>query len=173
MCCGWFIYRFPYNAYMMLDILHRKHTIPKLLTYCGALPFYMGGIGVMVYMNPSIMMMHVLYAAMIAVFLCGTHWACYLLRDDVQDEIPLNLFIISNVLTLMIMAAAFLGQSVYYLFVLFMPLILFVLYRIDMMLFRAGVIEEWYLALRRRVTIIVILSYFPLWIFIGLSMLNI
>lgn len=134
-----------------------KQDIAKVLTYAGTLPFLgvvlasLSGLDLMGF-DPK----HVIlsYGAVIISFICGIHWGLYLYR-----EAPLNLFIHSNVVTLIAWFALLLGLSKWQPFSNIAPWLLIgcfiYLLWVDRLLFRKDLHENWFMTLRTHATLIV------------------
>jgi hypothetical protein len=130
-----------------------KQTLAKILTYAGIIPF-------VVLAKLSIFdvnLLHIatyplllVYAAVIAAFISGIHWGLYLFKDA-----PVNLFIHSNIVTLVawVAAAGIVPLNVFVLAGCFVYL-----YAIDIKLVVAGVTEPWFHRLRTHASYVVILS---------------
>jgi Protein of unknown function (DUF3429) len=137
----------------MLDVTARDQTLTKVLTYAGALPFIGGLIGLMTGFHDSLIVLA--YGAVILSFLCGKHWAVYLLF---KEKSPFNLLLRSNFAALVawlsvVCPLPLLG------YVLQGLLFLYLLW-IDYRLAARGLWEAWYMRLRRGVTIVVCVCQF-------------
>ena len=124
----------------------------KLLTLCGALPFY-GAVGLVFSsigpVDPSLIA--VTYGAIIIAFLCGSHWGFWLIKSQAA---PFNLMVISNIIALIAWAAPF---AFNYLWALLVHSACFLtLLFVDMRLFKVEFFPAWYLTLRKQVTVLVI-----------------
>lgn len=125
----------------------------RCLVYAGALPFV--GTALLVLL-PRLLpaldatALFTSYALVILSFLCGVHWGQGL---AVQGRAPLNLFVLSNALVVLLwLAHAFLSATVFLALVL---LELLLLLWIDRRLFSNGLIEPWYYRTRIRITLLV------------------
>lgn len=129
----------------------QKETLAKILTYFGTLPF-LGFMSIKLF-NPEFLgfdyhQIILMYGAVIASFIAGTHWSIYLLKDA-----PQNLFIHSNIVALLAWGAAlFSGVWAFSIFILCFCYLLL----IDKHLANQKIIEDWYMRLRLNATIIVI-----------------
>jgi hypothetical protein len=130
-----------------------KQSTAKWLTYSGIIPFVLlAKLTVfdinLVSIAPYPLLL--VYAAVIAAFIGGIHWGLYLFQDA-----PLNLFIHSNVITLLawLAASGVMPFNVYVLAACFIYL-----YLIDIKLVAAGVTEAWFHRLRTHATMAVVLS---------------
>ena len=90
------------------------------------------------------------YGAVIASFVAGIHWGIYLFKDA-----PLNLFIHSNVVALLAWCAVMVAHPANTVILLICFLYLIV---IDRQLWKAGVIEKWYLRTRLIATTLVLFA---------------
>lgn len=128
------------------------------LAYFGALPFvacavlpWLGmpvipGIGECAYISAT-------YGVAIASFMAGIHWGTFLYRSG---SLPVNLLLTSNVITLAVWFAFLLAPITVSLAV--NAAAFFALLVIDYQLAKAGLISKAYLAIRRNVTSVVIVS---------------
>lgn len=74
-------------------------TLAKLLTYCGTLPLVMSLLPEYLHLSGlNTAFVANTYSAIIISFLCGIHWAVYLLFDK---KCPNNMLITSNAVTLL------------------------------------------------------------------------
>jgi hypothetical protein len=130
-----------------------KQKSATWLTYAGIIPFVILAKLTLFDMN----LLHIapyplllVYAAVIAAFISGIHWGLYLVKDA-----PLNLFIHSNIITLIawLAAAGILPFNLWLLVGCFVYL-----YWIDIKLLNAGVTEPWFQRLRTHASIAVVLS---------------
>lgn len=125
----------------------------RCLVYAGALPFIATAALVML---PPLLpgldaaALFASYALVILSFLCGVHWGQGLAA---QGRVPLNLFVLSNALVVLLwLAHAFLTPTVFLALVL---LELLLLLWIDRRLFTDGLIDPWYYRTRIRITLLV------------------
>lgn len=101
----------------------------------------------------SLTAISLVYSAVIISFIAGTHWGVCLMRN-----VKLDLFIKSNVITLIAWASVFLMPMVA---LIIMAACFIYLLMIDKRLYDDLIIDDWYFALRKRITTTVIAS-FPL-----------
>ena len=124
------------------------------LTYAGTLPLV--GCALLLLMGFSGFGLHTIalaYGTLIVAFLSGIHWGLYL---TVKKRPNVNLFISSNVLTLVAFAALlFMPPTIAYVFLILCFLVLLAL---DAQLNVAQIIPRWFYGLRRNATIVVVLS---------------
>ena len=137
-----------------------KTNLAKSLTYAGMLPFI--GMTIAILLDIDLFGLNKLtvisaYAAVIAAFISGIHWGLYLLKDS-----PLNLFIHSNIVTLIAWAALLLAYPVNWL--IFIACFVYLLL-IDKQLTAAGLLEAWYLRMRILASTVVISCLAVLFIF--------
>lgn len=128
------------------------------LTYAGALPFlacaflpYAGlaelpKIGMLYYVAQ-------VYGLVILSFMAGVHWGTYLYN---QESAPQNLFITSNIVTVVAWLVFLLGNPVWTLLVLMAGFLYLLL--LDYQLHRHKMISDHYLDTRRNVSALVTLS---------------
>lgn len=134
-----------------------KQTFATILTYAGTLPFIVIAFAALTGvelagLNPTLMMLT--YGAVIISFVAGTHWGIYLYRDA-----PFNLFVHSNLITLLAwggLCSAILLQ------VTFVPILYIlcfaILWVLDERLHKQGLHEDWFMRLRSHATLIVCLA---------------
>ena len=134
-----------------------KKRLYSALTYAGALPFavcavlpWIGveqvlNIGTPDYISRS-------YGLAIASFLAGAHWGTFLYH---RERSPTNLFLTSNAIVLAAWSTFLINAPAISLFVLVLAF-LYLLF-IDFRLFKAGLLIDYYFALRRNVTAIVVI----------------
>lgn len=137
----------------------QNRTLYRILAYAGALPFV--ATALFSYFDPESWpwLVHVprhfilTYALVILSFMCGVHWGTYLYK---QEECPINLFLISN----MVVIALWLGLILPMFFwkILIAILGFAILLAIDYILFKRQIITPDYWRTRRNVTAIVIVS---------------
>ena len=93
-------------AQPIMDMAPAAISRMKLLTMSGALPFYAAIFLTFFPMVPiNAALIAVTYGALIIAFLCGTQWGFYVLRSS---DVPFDLTVISNVITLVAWATPFL-----------------------------------------------------------------
>lgn len=138
----------------------KKQTLAQILTYAGALPFIgatFASIFHLDFLDLNYPYMVITYGVVIVSFISGIHWGVYLFKDA-----PINLFIHSNVITLIAwMMIVF--SSPYSPFGLIFCLVY--LLQIDRRLGAAGILEEWYVQMRMIISGIVITSLLAFIIF--------
>lgn len=130
-----------------------KQTLGKMLTYAGTLPFW--GTSVMALAAPNFLSFNYQiialgYAVVIVSFIAGIHWGIYLFKNA-----PINLFVHSNMVALLAWGALLIKPLPAFSLLLFCFLYLLT---IDKCLFKAGVIEAWFMRLRLHATAIVSLN---------------
>ena len=127
-------------------------SLVRLLVFAGALPFFASAVLVLLPVLPALDAVALFrsYALVILCFLCGAHWGQGLAA---KGGAPLNLFLASNALVLLLwLGNAFLPASAFLLLVL---LELVLLLGIDRRLFQHELIDHWYYVTRIRITLIV------------------
>lgn len=136
------------------NALNTSQLLAESLTYAGTLP--LAGCALLLLMGFSGLNFHTIalaYGAVIVAFLSGIHWGLYL---TVKRKPKVNLFISSNVLTLVAFAALlFMPQTIAYLLLILCFLGLLAL---DGQLNAAQIFPRWFYDLRRNATVIVVLS---------------
>lgn len=137
-----------------------KKLIATILTYAGTIPFIF--IAILSTFKPDVLgvssaLLLMSYGAVIVSFISGTHWSIYLLKD-----IPINLFIRSNIITLFAWISVILLNT-------FSPFILIIcllyLLYIDQKLEKINITSDWYLQMRMIATIIVSTALGIFWLF--------
>jgi hypothetical protein len=138
----------------------RRRTATAL-TYAGSLPFIIALLALFLEMPADdavrvfLLDAAMLYAAVIASFVSGIHWGLYL--DPVRaDRAELNLFVSSNICTLAAWTALLLPMP--HAPFLLLAVVFSALFVIDRSLARQGIIEDWFFALRLRISAIVVPS---------------
>lgn len=132
----------------------------KLLTYAGTLPFI--ACALMSYANIAELPMigsfasaAAAYSLVIVSFMAGTHWGSYLVT---QFESPVNLFLSSNVIAVIVWLVFLFGSTPVLLLVSIAAFIALLL--IDYRLNEAKIITHDYLHVRRNATAVVVISLF-------------
>ena len=128
-------------------------TLAKILTYSGTLPLIASVVLIFFPVTGfDAALIATSYSAIIISFLCGIHWAVYLLF---AEKCPRNLLITSNLIALLAWISLFLQHSP---IIIFLQALCFLyLLTLDLKLRDAGIIPEWFYALRRNATMIVVL----------------
>jgi hypothetical protein len=142
----------------MFQIDARKTWLVKLLTYGGTLPL-------LLCMMAAFMPLRVVdpvrvalcYGAVIASFLCGIHWALYLLLGDRCGR---NLLLYSNAIALAAWSALLITPQ--WVSLCLLGLCFLTVLKLDKGLVACDVYPAWYGTLRRNATIIVMLTLFAL-----------
>jgi hypothetical protein len=132
-----------------------NHRIAQWLTYAGTLPLVIATVEMVVGRLPSgdVVLVASTYGAIIISFLAGIHWACYLFF---AHACPRNFLITSNGVALLAWLSLLSQQQPWSLLLqAFCFLYLLVL---DYKLQQAAVLPQWFYALRRNATVIVVLS---------------
>jgi hypothetical protein len=127
-------------------------SLVRLLVFAGALPFIACTLLVLLPLLPAVDVRALFdsYALVILAFLCGAHWGQGIVA---RGTAPLNLFLVSNALVLLLwLAHAFLPATPFLLLVL---LELWLLLWIDRCLYASELIDQWYYITRIRITLIV------------------
>ena len=135
-----------------------KQKLYKALAYAGAIPFVVCAVAALVGVSvpgpaESLERLAASYGLTIVSFMAGVLWGVHLTSDDAATG---HLFVASNAVALVAWAAFLAGPPKLALGVMAV-LFLYLLY-VDYALCRSGVLTEHYLALRRNITAIVILS---------------
>lgn len=135
-----------------------KQELATKLTFAGGIPFIIGGFTFLFEPLQQAHLIRVLfaYAAIIASFMAGIHWGAYLFKN-----IPINLFIHSNVLALIAWISLFFPP-----FITFPLLIICFVYLliVDHRLYKFDIIQIWYWRLRVRITCLVVVSLLFAWV---------
>lgn len=123
-----------------------------LLTFAGAIPFFIAltilWLDVDVFGYRGAILSHA-YGILIASFIAGTQWGMYLLKPTGK-----NLFVWSNVLFFLIASSLFFFAELYGFLILIASYGLALW--IDVQSFNAGLFEEWYIQMRKKITSIVV-----------------
>jgi hypothetical protein len=126
--------------------------LAKALTYSGTLPLVASAIcSYFPVQGFDSALIARTYSAIIISFLCGIHWASYLFFSD---KSPRNLLITSNAIALLAWGLLVLAQQP--LATLLHVLCFLYLLLLDIKLYHAKILPEWFYHLRRNATIIVI-----------------
>ena len=135
------------------DVTMPKYSfLVRYLIFAGALPFFACTLLVLLPLLPRFDAQALFrsYALVILSFLCGAHWGQAIAA---RGKAPLNLFLASNGLVLLLwLAHVFLPGTPFLLLVL---LELALLLRIDHRLRASELIDHWYYITRTRITLIV------------------
>ena len=139
-----------------------SRLVARILTYSGTLPLVFCAIARFIHLeNINIAFIAQTYSAIIISFLCGIHWTAYLFF---ADKCPRNLLITSNIVALLAWASLL---AMYQPITTLLQVLCFLyLLTLDLKLRDAVIISEWFYALRRNATIIVVVC---LTILAGLS----
>jgi hypothetical protein len=142
----------------MFQIDPGKTQIVKLLTYSGTLPLLLCVTATLLPVSAvDPVRIALCYCAVIASFLCGIHWAVYLLLGD---RCRRNLLLYSNAIALAAWLALLIVPPCLALCLL--GLCFLALLKLDNGLVACAIYSAWYGTLRRNATIIVMLSLFAL-----------
>lgn len=137
-----------------------KGNLSNLLILFGSTPFVFFSILSIFsfdnFLNYDVIYLASLYILTIVSFICGTHWGIFLNRE----KITINLFIISNLLTLLVYFGFLILSS--FAFILLSILIFIVLLFVDFFIFKNDMILLNYLKVRVYVSLIVLISLFVL-----------
>jgi Protein of unknown function (DUF3429) len=133
----------------------KQIMLANVLTYAGTLPLLAAALGPLLSLaTPAhAMFIATTYSAIIITFLAGMHWAVYVFF---ADTCPRNLLLTSNAAALLAWLSllwpeqpwGFLLQNLCFLYLL----------TLDYKLHAAGILPQWFYALRRNATVIVVLS---------------
>jgi hypothetical protein len=142
----------------MFQIDPGKTRLVKLLTYGGTLPLLLCVMATLMPVSAADPVRIALcYGAVIASFLCGIHWAIYLLLGD---RCRRNLLLYSNAIALTAWLALLIAPPCVALCLL--GLCFLALLKLDNGLVVCDIYPAWYGTLRRNATIIVMLTLFAL-----------
>ena len=126
--------------------------LANLLTYSGTLPLVAS---VFLLFSPVAGFDGILiakaYGAIIISFLCGIHWSTYLFF---AEKCPRNLLVTSNAVALLAWSSLLFTNQVSAL--ILQSLCFVYLFMLDRKLHEAGLLSEWFYALRRNATVIVV-----------------
>lgn len=128
--------------------------LAKVLTYSGTIPL-LACVGLIFSPIAGVdnRLAATTYAAIIASFLCGIHWAIFLFFSE---KCAYNLLITSNVLALLAWSSLLISfQEIAF---IIQALCFLILLLLDFQLRNTGVLPEWFYHLRRNATIIVVSS---------------
>jgi hypothetical protein len=128
--------------------------LAKTLTFLGVIPFIAPIIAHLFGVRDLHLAQFALnYGAVIAAFLCGIHWGLFLAKSD---QTRVNLLITSNAFTLLAWSSllTLIPRYQYFIQIVCFSLLLM----IDIALGKEGVIPRWFVALRKVVTGIVLMS---------------
>ena len=136
--------------------MYRDPVLTKLLTYAGALPFWALGLAQALGFQPVLAAeAFVAYGTGIASFMAGTLWS----QAQIKAEKPSLMLIVSNVAALAAIFALLLHAYVPTLTMALHMAVFLALLACDLSIHRKGDQPDWYLALRRNVTLLVIAAY--------------
>jgi hypothetical protein len=143
------------------NMIMSKQRCAQFLTYAGVIPFiFLAKLSIfnIHLFNIAAYPLLLVYAAVIAAFISGIHWGVYLFK-----EVPINLFIRSNIVTLIawLAAAGMLPMNVLILAACFIYL-----YLIDVKLVKQGITESWFHKLRTHASIMVVISLLLVAVFV-------
>lgn len=121
------------------------------LAYLGVIPFWIGAFATIWGFQPDRSLWALLtYGAIIAAFISGTHWGICI-KDKTHNMTWI--MVLSNLTTLLAWGSVLLANATNSL--LLILLTLFILVYVDNLFYRRKQIEEWYIKLRWRVTLLV------------------
>lgn len=142
----------------MTIMIDNKIMLAKILTYCGALPFII-----------SILLIYFpfggldgekisqTYSAIIISFLSGIHWAASIFFTNKNSP---HLLLMSNIITLAGWVSLFLTNSV--LVTIVQASCFLFLLLLDLKLYKATILPEWFYKLRQKITVIVVSCLFTI-----------
>jgi len=129
-----------------------KPTTAKLLTYLGIIPFlpalstHIMSVDTLVLYNHAIQT----YGAVIASFVAGIHWGLYL-----QQTIPFNLFIHSNIVAILAWFAVLIAVPISS---IILALCFIYMWVLDKRLAKLQLIQAWYMRMRSVASCVVVAS---------------
>ncbi|MFD1745768.1 DUF3429 domain-containing protein [Rhizobium helianthi] len=128
--------------------------LTQILTFSGALPFYLLLIpGLPLFDDPLRLQAFLAYGAVIASFMAGTVWG--MVQREIRPSIAV--IIASNVVALGIWGSLLLPNA---LAALILQLFAFsLLLGVDRLVFNRGGEQDWYFSMRIRITALVVLAY--------------
>ena len=130
----------------------RNIKLAQGLTYAGTLPLIGLAAAAHLVQNPeAVLLMATAYAAIIAAFISGIHWAIYMFHDE---KCPRNLLLTSNMVALLAWASLLLPGPA----ILVQTLCFLYLLVLDFKLRDAWILPQWFFALRRNATVVVVLA---------------
>ncbi|MFN7089938.1 MAG: DUF3429 domain-containing protein [Allorhizobium sp.] len=136
--------------------MYRDPALTKILTYAGALPFWVLGLAQVLRFEPALAAQaFVAYGTGIACFMAGTLWS----QAQIKAEKPQLMLVVSNVAALAAIGALLLHTSLPTLTMAMHMAVFLALLASDLAFHRKGDQPDWYLALRRNVTLLVIAAY--------------
>lgn len=136
--------------------MYRDTALTKLLTYAGALPFWALGLAQVLGFQPALAAQaFVAYGTGIACFMAGTLWS----QAQIKAEKPQLMLVVSNVAALAAIGALLLNAYYPSLTMALHMAVFLALLASDLAFHRKGDQPDWYLALRRNVTLLVIAAY--------------
>lgn len=138
-----------------------RRRVATTLTYAGGLPFIIAIFALFIevpqdaaartFLLDAVMV----YGAVIASFVSGVHWGIYL-DPERAERVELNLFVSSNICALAAWVALLLPMP--HAPFLLLAVVFAALFVIDRSLARNEIIEGWFLALRLRISTVVVAS---------------
>lgn len=136
--------------------MYRDPAITKLLTYAGALPFWALGLAQVLGFQPALAAQaFVAYGTGIACFMAGTLWS----QAQIKAEKPQLMLVVSNLAALAAIGALLLHADLPVLAMTLHVAVFLALLAADLSIFHQGDQPDWYLALRRNVTLVVVAAY--------------
>jgi hypothetical protein len=136
--------------------MYRDTALTKLLTYAGALPFWALGLAQVLAFQPALAAQaFVAYGTGIACFMAGTLWS----QAQIKAEKPQPMLVISNIGALAAIGALVLYAYIPALTMAMHMTVFLALLAADVGIHRKGDQPDWYLALRRNVTLLVVAAY--------------
>jgi hypothetical protein len=139
-----------------------NRVLAHILTYLGTLPLVLSAAMSMVgHHEFNYDQMALTYGAVIVSFLSGIHWATYLFYSE---RCPRNLLLTSNMAALLAWLSLLIAS---YRVMLFLQMLCFLyLLTLDLKLLTNDVFPQWFYALRRNATAIVVISLSVLMLFV-------
>ena len=126
----------------------------SILTYLGVLPFLLCSASIIYgFEQQKTTFILLSYSAVIISFIAGIHWAFAMQQ---RDSSSIWLLMSSNIISLLAWCALLIPQPVSALVLLIFLLV--ALLMIDMTIYRSEKVEPWFIKLRTRVTVIVLLT---------------
>ncbi|MDQ0419332.1 hypothetical protein J2045_000342 [Peteryoungia aggregata LMG 23059] len=136
--------------------MYRAPSLSKLLTYAGALPFWLLALAILAGHLPALAAQaFIAYGTGIACFMAGTVWS----QAQARTQDPRPMLVLSNVAALVSIGALLLYPHAPGIALALHIAVYLILLAADLRLHSSGSQPAWYMTLRRNVTLLVITAY--------------
>ncbi|KQW29539.1 hypothetical protein ASE36_14045 [Rhizobium sp. Root274] len=136
--------------------MYQNQRLSTLLTYAGALPFWALALGQFAGLDPAwASSAFIAYGTGISCFMAGTIWS----QVQIKQASPGAFLLLSNGAALAAIAALLLHHAMPLVALILHSAVFITLFFADQRIHRDGDQPHWYLALRRNVTVLVVIAY--------------